>query len=389
VSVRYFGKSATAKPKAKPKAKPRAPTPRELKIEAERRRKAEAKAKPKPKPKAAPKKKAPAKPKAKRKLPSELYAPYREKITTQLAELDPGAVVTFEKVKVTKDKLERTRSQKIPTGTQRWTYTGREGRHYLLEKTPGERYRAARAKLELRTGKEYDGTLLLSYLDAQGSRTTGTYVLIKSIKAPPKAKAKAKAKAKPKAKRKAPPKAKAKAKAKPKPKSRRGRYAVVASGSVETFKSSVAGTQHYAGAVKSTHRTEDAAIKAAQKLVAKRTLKELIEGKLLTAGSSMLVVHDEKNVVADVQMRMPKLQRRKMVKRMKVEGDSYSSIELGLVQYCNVDLGHRISQAKAKKRAEAGKSKAKSKAKPKRKKLTEAEKAANTRRLIAQMARGA
>ena len=61
--------------------------------------------------------------------------------------------------------------------------------------------------------------------------------------------------------------------------------------------------------------------------------------------------HDRTNLEALVKLQVPGVQRRQMVSKGSIHGDSYEAIQLGLVKLCNVDLGARIKAAKAKKRA--------------------------------------
>jgi hypothetical protein len=105
-----------------------------------------------------------------------------------------------------------------------------------------------------------------------------------------------------------------------------------------------------------------------------------------TGETGLLVVHKGTHIEANVTMKIPRTHRLKIVKQAKVGDDSFEHIELGLVKYCNVDLGHRIQKAKAKKKAAKPVSSRKSA--PKRKRISDAERKANTRRLVAQIARG-
>jgi hypothetical protein len=96
--------------------------------------------------------------------------------------------------------------------------------------------------------------------------------------------------------------------------------------------------------------------------------------------SEAMVFEKGTNLQAHVHLQVPALQRRQIVKEGEIHGDKYESITLGLVKLCNVDLGHRIKEGKAKKRT-APKSPAQH-----RPKVSEEEKRRYTRRLIAQMA---
>jgi phospholipid N-methyltransferase len=174
-----------------------------------------------------------------------------------------------------------------------------------------------------------------------------------------------------------------KAARKPKDKARppgRGAYAVIATHSPATFKVKPEAAMEKA---KSTHRTREAALAAAKRHVAKAVLDQMLSGK--PQPSYALVVKDGRDLVAAINMRAPAMDRRELVKQVMYDGDKYDEVTLGLVKLCNVDLGHRIAQAKAKRRRDGSASTKKANG---RTQISEAQRRANTNRLINELARG-
>jgi phospholipid N-methyltransferase len=318
---------------------------------------------PKPKPKAKPKAKAPTR--------RQQYASRWKRNSELVKRLKVGDTV---RVKWLNGSL------KSVVKTQIWAVSSAlSGGLVKLRKVEGQPYRAGLGQIHVRprSDAEFGQTLMFHYRDDKtGAPTTGTYAEFELVEAAAKPKPKRRAPTRPPARPKpkpAKPKRKAPAKPKPKPKPRRGKYAVRQGGPKRP------------GSIVSTHRTKAAALKAAKTWVAKDQLRKIIraEGKARPE-SQAVVIHGESNLEAHVKLYVP-IVRAKQVTRQKRNGDSYEVLELGLVKLCNVDLGRRIAEGKAKKRAAKANGKPKANGRPK---LTDKQKAANTRRLVAQVASG-